>query len=67
MASEDGPSSTMAANTTCPLYPDGSASSSTQAPVYLICTLTILTNFLLFGLILSSKELRKQVKSNSFP
>ena len=54
----------MAANNSCPLYPDGSATLSNQAPVYLICTLTILTNFVLFGLILSNKELRKQVMMN---
>ena len=56
-----GPSST---NNSCPLYPDGSATLSDQAPVFLICTLTILTNFILFGLILSNKELRKQVTMN---
>ena len=61
---EGGPSSPMAANNSCHLYPDGSATLSNQAPVYLICTLTILINFVLFGLILSNKELRKQVMMN---
>ena len=62
MSSAEGEPSTT--NNFCPLYPDGSATLSNQAPVYLICTLTILTNFVLFGLILSNKELRKQVTMN---